>query len=236
MSATVAQLVALARELADAVSSPRWSDPTIATWIGLEQWRNQAKLLNANNQFYINGPITVTQDSLGQFNLSDLTTGATDSKKYFYRIHLLGLPSGGSNGTSGPLWYRKGSLNRFPPTQPSTSLPYVWYLLGTKIQVLPATASQTLQVYVSYRPPRADQLSATSVTVDYPEGYETGLAMGAAAMMLDKGGAEDSAASVMRALADDLRDDMLLDLGRPSTDPIIAGSLDDPSDWGTGLS
>lgn len=235
MSMTVDQLVAAAQNFADAVDSPRWATATITAYIGLEQWRNQAKLLNANNQFYINGPVTVSPNVSGEFDLSDLSTGTGDSKKYFYRMQLLGLPSGGASGTSGPLWYRQApSLTQYPPVQPSTALSYVWYLKGSKIQTLPVQNGQTLQCYVNYRPPRADQLSASSVTVDYPDGYELGLALAVGAMMLHKGGAEATAAADLKHQADEIMEDMLLDLGRPGVTPIIARASDMAEDWASG--
>lgn len=237
MSMTVAQLIAMAQELADAVGSPRWTTANITTYIGWEQWNNQARLLNANNQYYVNGPVTVTPNvTVGTFPLSDLDTGTGDSKKYFYRMQLIGLPSGGTSGTSGPLWYAHApSMQQYPPTQPSTVLPYVWYQMGSVIQTLPVNSGPTLQVYCNYRPPRADQLSATSVTVDYPEGYELGLAYAAASTMLTKGGAEMVASAALRQRADDILESMLFDLGRRGTGPIIQRAMDSASDYAGGV-
>lgn len=233
MSQTVAQLVALAQEYADAVGSPRWSTSTITQYIGWEQWQNQAKLLNANNQYYVNGPVTVSPNVTGTFNVSVLDTGTGDSKMYFYRMLLIGLPSGGTSGTSGPLWFRQApSMQDYPPTQPSTVLPYVWYQMGTVIQTLPINVGD-LQCYVNYRPPRADQLSGSGVTVDYPEGYEMGLAWGAASRMLAKGGSEMIASAAARQQANEFLENMLFDLGRRGTNPIIARANDSPSDWGS---
>ncbi len=239
MTSTVAQLIAQTREAADAVGSSRWSDTTIQAWIGLEQWRWQAKLLNANNQYYINGgdgTLIVTEDANGQFDVANFSTGTGDTKRYFYRVQTLGQPSGGGQaGTSGPLYYKEASYIRYPNPQPSTSLPYVWYKIGTKIQVLPAIAGQSLTAVVNYRPPRADQLSATSVTLDYPDGYESGLAFAAAAKMLQKGDAQGADAAALQAIADSIGNDMLLDLGRSSTQPIIALASDNPEDWGSSV-
>ncbi len=237
MSMTVAQLVTAAQEFADAAGSPRWSTTTIAQYVGFEQWRAQARLLNANNQYYVNGPVTVSPNvSTGEFSISDLTTGSGDSAKNFYRVLLLGLPAGSPSGTTGPLWYREApSMEMYPPTQPSTVLPYVWYQKGTVIQTLPVNAGAQLQVYCNYRPPRADQLSATSVTVDFPDGYELGLALKVAARMLYKGGSESLAAATLDAQGEDILNDMLMDLGRRGTKPIIARAMDLAQDWGGGV-
>lgn len=235
MSSTRAQLTLLARELADAVDSPRWSDPSIQSLLGLAQWTEIGKLLNAFNQYYVNGGdqgLIVTQDSLGQFNWSDLTSGTGDSVKTVYRVITLGQPSGGgANGTSGPLFYQNVDYIRYPNPQPSTSLPYVWYRIGLKVQVLPAVAGQTLNAVVNYRPCQVQNLSTDSVAVPFPDGYETMLAYLAGAMMLDKGGAEAGAANALLANAEGIRNDMMMDLGRTSTAPIIARASDDPEAW-----
>lgn len=232
---TRGELTTMARELADAVDSPRWSDATIQSFLGLAQWTELGKLLNANKQYYINGGdglLTVTQDSNGQFNWSDFTTGSGDSVKNVYRVLTLGQPTGGSGGASGPLYYKEVDYIRYPNPQPSTSLPYVWYRLGSKVQILPAVSGQILTAVVNYRPCRVEDLAADASDVPFPDGYETMLAYLAGAMMLDKGGAESGAANVLLSNAESIRMDMMLDLGRMSTQPIIAMAMDDPQSWG----
>lgn len=226
----------MARELADAVDSPRWSDATIQSLLGLHQWIELGKLLNANNQYYINGGdglLTVTQDSNGQFNWTDFNSGSGDSVKTVYRVLTLGQPSGGGGGgTSGPLYYKEVPFVRYPNPQPSTSLPYVWYRIGTKVQILPAVSGQILSAVVNYRPCRVENLAADASAVPFPDGYEMMLPYLAGAAMLDKGGAESGAANVLLANAESIRSDMMLDLGRMSTGPIIAQASDSPQDWG----
>jgi hypothetical protein len=235
---TRAQLTTMARQFADAVNSPRWSDPTIQSLLGQHQWNETGKLLNAFNQYYINGgagDLTVTQDAKGQFNWSDLTTGTGDDVKNVYRVLTLGQPSGGgANGTSGPLFYANVPYTRFPNPQPSTSLPYVWYRIGSKVQILPAVQGQILQAVVNYRPCRVENLASDDSEVPFPDGYEMLLAYLAGAAMLDFGGAEAGAANVLLANAEGLRSDMMLDLGRYSTQPILAQAFDDPQAWGGG--
>lgn len=227
----------MARELADAVDSPRWSDANIQRLLGFHQWIELGKLLNANNQYYVNGTandLTVTQDENGQFNWSDFTTGTGDSVKTVYRVITLGQPSGGADGTSGPLYYSWVPFIRYPNPQPSTSLPYVWTRIGSKVQILPAVDGQQLVAVVNYRPCRVEDLAADSSDVPFPDGYELLLPYLAGAAMLDKGGAEAGAANVLLANAEAIRSDMMLDLGRMSTQPVIAQSFDNPTDWGSG--
>lgn len=234
MTMTRAQMVAMARELADAVDSPRWSDANIQQLLGLHHWTEWGKLLNAFNQLKMNGPITVTQDSDGRFDWSDLTTGSGNDIKHAYRVHTLGNPSGGADGTSGPLFYREVRYVRYPNPQPSTALPYVWYRFGDEVQVLPANAGQQMQAVVNWRPCRIQDLADDDDDVDFPDGYEMLIPYLAGASMLDKGGAEAGAANVLIANADGVRADMMLDLGRMSIAPIVAGAFDNPSDWGSG--
>lgn len=235
---TRGELTDFTRELADAVDSDRWSDANIQKLLGLHQWIELGKLLNANQQYYINGGdglLLVTQDANGQFDWDDFTTGTADDIKTVYRVITLGNPSGGASGTSGPLYYSWVPFIRYPNPQPSTSLPYVWTRIGSKVQILPAIAGQQLQAVVNYRPCKVQDLASDSSVVPFPDGYELLPAYLAGASMLDKGGAESGAANVLLANAEGLRADMMLDLGRNSTQPVIAQAMDNPSDWGGGL-
>lgn len=234
---TRGELTSFTRELADAVDSDRWSDANIQKLLGLHQWIELGKLLNANQQYYshgLNGDLTVTQDTNGQFDWDDLTTGAGDDVKTVYRVLTLGQQAGSAQGTSGPLFYQEVPYIRYPNPQPSTSLPYVWYRIGSKVQVLPAVSGQVMQVCINYRPCKIQDLASDDSDVPFPDGYEIMLGYLAGASMLDKGGAEAGAANVLLASAEALRADMMLDLGRMSTGPVIARAMDNPSDWGSG--
>lgn len=228
MSMTSADLTTMTREIMNAASSGQWSDATLRTWCGIAQWKLQADLLGANNVFYVN-TVTVTQDSSGQFNISSLTTGSTDSTKYFFRI----LTVAQSTTPTGqwPFYYRQSRLQDFPNPQPNTSLPYIWYRAGSVIQVMPIQAGQALTVQCNYRPPRCDQLSTTSVAVDFPSGYEELIAWWAASTALVKGGSETQAARDIRTTATEMRDNFLEELGRQGTWPIVAQAFDTPQDW-----
>lgn len=228
MTITRTELIALTRELADAVDSPRWSDSSIRTLLGLAQWQELAGLLNANNQFYTN-TLTPTQDDDGRFAISDLTSGSGDAVKNFYRVLTVAQPN--TSSSTAQIYYREVPYVLYPNPQPSTSMPYCWYRFGSNIQILPAVGGQQMSLVVNYRPCRVDQLANGSSTVPFPDGYEALLAYVAGAMMLDKGGAESGGANVLLANAESVRAGMLLDLGRMSTQPIIARAFDDPRDW-----
>lgn len=229
MSMTQAQLAAATRDVMDAVSSVVWSDATVLTWLGLASWQEYANILNANNTFYSQSITTLTQDSNGQVAISGLTTGTTDSVKNFYRVLSLAQPTTAAGAAA--FYYRQSNYKSFPNPQPNTSLPYVWYRLGTKIQVLPIVSGQALTFQVNFRPPRVDQLSASSITVDFPDGYETLLAFDAAALGLLKGANEADAAKQLKAQASEIRHAMLQDIGREGTWPIVMQSFDLAEDW-----
>lgn len=230
MSQTRAQLTALTREIMQATSSTQWSDATLQTWLGLAHWQEYANLLNAINAYQMQ-QITVTQDANGQFTQASLSTGSGDSAKNFYRILALAQP--GTQGGQFQFFYQQTQFKMYPNPQPNTAMPYVWYPFGRSIQVLPVQSGVQLTVTVNWRPPRVDQLSADSIAVDFPDGYESLLAWRAAGLALKKGGTEAEAALLMETTAKDIRSEMLLDLGRLGTTPIRAGASDDPSDWGS---
>jgi hypothetical protein len=211
-----------------ATSSPQWSDATLQTWLGLAHWQEYANLLNIINSYQMQ-QITVTQDSNGQFAISSLSTGSGDSAKNFYRILALAQPS--TAGGEFQFFYQQTQFKMYPNPQPQTAMPYVWYQFGRYIQVLPVQSGVSLTCTVNWRPPRVDQLSSDSVAVDFPDGYESLLAWRAAGLALRKGGEEPQAAMLMDNTAKAIREEMLLDLGRVGTTPIIAGAFDDISDW-----
>lgn len=231
MSVTRAQLTSLTREIMQATGSSQWSDATLQTWLGLAHWQEYANLLNVINSYQMQS-VTVTQDANGQFTIASLSTGTGDTAKNFYRI--LALAQSSTAGGQYQFFYQQTQFKMYPNPQPNTAMPYVWYQFGRSIQVLPVQSGASLTCTVNWRPPRVDQLSTDSIAVDFPDGYESLLAWRAAGMALRKGGTEVQAAFTMDATAKEIREEMLLDLGRLGTTPIIAGAMDDISDWGSG--
>ncbi len=231
MSFTVDECVALTREIMNAVSSTQWSDASLTTWCGQASWQLWANLLNANR--YINmQQVIVTEDSNGQFDVSSLTTGSTDTTKYFYRILTVAQPSGQTAQVQ--FFYRQSRYEDYPNPQPNTSLPYVWYRFGSKIQILPVAAGQQLTITTNYRPPSVSQLASGSSVVDFPEGYEMLIPWRASQFALIKGGSETAAAADIRNWAENMEHQMLQDLGREGRWPIVAEAFDLAVDWGGG--
>lgn len=229
MSMTRAQLTTLTREVMNAVGSNQWSDATLQTWLGLAHWQEYGNLLNVNNAYKMQ-QVSVTQDSNGQFTVASLSTGSGDTAKNFYRIITVAQPASPVGQIQ--FFYQEVDFRQYPNPQPNTALPYVWYRMGDVIQILPVASGQGMTVTVNYRPPRVDQLSADSITVDFPDGYEALLAWRAAEMAVLKGGQENDAAAGYARTAELIRREMLLDLGRQGVRPIVAKAFDDASDWG----
>lgn len=229
MAMPVDQAVAECREIMSATGSNQWSDAILKSWCGIAQWKLQADLLNINNVFYSQS-VTVSQDSNGQFTVASLTTGSADAKKYFYRILSVALPA--TSGGVYQYFYRQSRYQDFPTPQPNTSLPYVWYRLGSQIQILPVSSGHSMAIQVNYRPPRVDALSGGSIAIDFPEGYEDLIPWYAASLALVKGGTETQAAKDIAAQTQVMTDNFLQDLGRQGTWPIVAQSFDTADMWG----
>lgn len=110
---------------------------------------------------------------------------------------------------------------------------YVWYRIGDEIATLPVLANTTAKLIVNHRPALVKDLADDSTEVPFPDGYEEILVYEGAAHLLTKGGAEVAAAGGFRALAIDMRDEMLQDLARFTTSPLhFGGPTDYATDWG----
>ena len=229
MSMTVTEAVAQTRDIMNATGSGQWTDPILTTWVGVAHWREYANLLSAN-RFYRMQQVQLTQDSNGQIPFASLNTGSGNSAKFWYRViavSQVGVPSGQS-----PFYYRQATFDQFPSPQPMTAMPYVWYRFGDQMQVIPVAPGQALTITTNFRPPRADTLSPASTAIDFPSGYENLIPWRAAWLALTKGGSEVQAAQDINAVADQMANTMLEDLGRESTWPTIARAFDDPEMWG----
>lgn len=229
---TVQNLIDLTRDIMNAVGSGQWSDAIVTQWIGTAHWAEYADLLNAN-RFYKMQQVNVTEDVNGQFTFASLTTGSGDTAKHFYRIITVAQP--GSPASQIMFYYRKATYDEFPNPQPNTSLPYVYYRFGDNVQVLPVATGQGLTITTNWRPTKASNLTAPSVTVDFPDGYEEVIAWRAAVLALNKGGSESQAGQSLTAQYETLHDKFLLDLGREDTWPTYVRSSDMASDWGGGF-
>lgn len=225
MSFTRTQLIANTREMMDATNSARWTDAFVSTVLGIVSGREWSGILSANPYFRF-AQRSVTTDASGLAAYTALDSGTGDTAETHYRILSI---------TDGQNIYRETSFMDAPlGTVGNSGYTYrpSWYDAGSNFQILPVSASLALTVSVNWTPPRIDQLSADSVTVDFPDGHEIILCLEAAAMLLSKGAAENDAAQTMRAMADQERTQMYSDLARRAAKPQFLGFSDNSTDWG----
>jgi hypothetical protein len=225
MSVTRVQAIANTREMMDAVSSTRWSDAFITTVLGIVSGREWSGLLSAN-PYYRFAQRSVTASSTGTVLYTALSSGVGDSAQNWSRILSI---------TDGQYLYRQTSFMADPlatTDQPAATIQAPqWYDAGQSFQILPVGAT-ALTVSVNWTPPRVDQLSADSVTIDFPDGSETILWLEAASYLLSKGGAENEAAQTMRAMADQERQQLYSNIARRGAQPITMAYNDRASEWG----
>lgn len=225
MSITKSALRTRVTQLADAVNAPRWDvtpNGEVDQHIGVVMDREWKRILNAN-AYYRVARLTPTSDTTGYYAVSDLTTGAGDSQQRLYRVIAFSVNN---------IIYEEGRLDQYMlPSSGQVQPQYLWYFEGTKIMALPVTLSQVATVIVNWIPPRQENLAGESSTIDFPDGYENVIAWSAAAMLLNKGAVEAGAAQVLEFQAEALRQDMLQDIMRRSTNPIRMRYADDRSEW-----
>lgn len=212
------------RNAADATNAGRWTDDEVRSALGLAHTREWKRLLNANRYLRF-AQRTVTEDALGQFALSALDAGSGDSQQRLYRI---------LDVVDGTRVYDEVQFSEVPVATlvGATNTSYVWYRIGDVVQLLPVGAGASLTVAVNHIPTPLDQLSADTVAAEFPRDYEPVVAIEAAALLLEKGGAEAGAASVLSQRAEAIRQDMLSDLARTSTNPMRMQYPDTRFAWG----
>lgn len=223
MSVTRLQAIANTREMMDAVNASRWGDPFISTVLGIVSAREWSGILGAN-PYYRFARRSITTASDGTFDYADLNAGSADDTEYFSRIFTI---------DDGSVLYREIAFQDDPmglSSNYANPADKVWYDAGDGAQILPVGAV-ALTVAINWTPPRVDQLSDDSITIDFPDGREVILWLEAAAMLLSKGGAENEAAQTMRAMAEQERQTMYSDLGRRSTKPTFLAFPDSSREW-----
>lgn len=225
MAKTQAQMIELTRQFMDAVESDRWSDELILTVLGNvfdEEWSN---ILNAA-PYYTFALRTVPQDSNGQFLLTSLNTGTGDAQENFYRI--LNLSDNNAN-------YSETRYQDVPLATSTNFLSmygYAYYLAGDFVQCLPIGSGVNMVVGVNWKPTNIVDLDSSASNITFPLHAELLLVYGAAANLLNKGGAESNAAQVLLRMADAERASMLDDLRRRTINPTRMAYPDSRAAWG----
>ena len=224
---TRAQIRTRTLRRADAVGSPRWdttagSSGEVDQILGLafdKEWR---RILNAN-RYYRYAKRTPTSNSSGRYVLSDLDSGSGDTVQRLYRIIKVVIDD---------ILYKHSRFDLWPQAEDKGWSPRVWWREGDDVFALPKQASKAATgIYVNHIPARIDNLSADTVNITFPDGYEDIGCLEAAALILSKGGAETQASSELKALAEEMRADMLQDIARLSTEPLRFEPEDSAMDW-----
>lgn len=231
MAYTRAQLRTRLLRRLDAASSSRWDTTAgntgevdqVLSFVADREWR---RILNAN-PFYRTAHLQPTTDSAGRIAISDLTSGSGDTIKRFYRV-LAVLIDGVAYQEVDAKDFIHGSVHNFGDR--------TFFRNGDYVQLLPVRASTALSgadetIVVNHIPCSIQDLSADSVNVVFPDGYEEILVLEAAAFLFAKGGTELDSTGPFRALAESLRQEMLADIQRFTINPMRMKYSDNSSDW-----
>lgn len=233
MTVTRASLRTRSLQLADAVSSARWDVTAGAAGevdqhMGIVHSREWRRILNAQPDYRI-AQRTPTSDSQGRFLISALSDlSVADQQQRFYRVRSLAInnrPYREINATDGYL--AAASLTS------TSSVPIFgfWFRQGDYIIVPDAPNQTATGIWVNHLPTRADNLSIDTAVVEFIDDYEDILAYEVAAILLSKGAAETDASAQLKALAEGMRTDMLQDLTRMSTKPLVMRFPDTAAEW-----
>lgn len=211
--------------MADATSSARWTDATITILLNSTFKREWSRILQANRNYRV-GTRTVTLNSSGQFAFSALESGSGDSLEKFYKI--IGVHNG--DAIYAPAELRDNLLTATMGTGMATGYRTFWRV-GDYVQCHPWSSGESITVVVNHLPPLPGNLSTDDTAVTFPDGYEAVLIYETAAHMLMKGGAETDASADLKAIAEEVRSDMLADIARVTTDPTTMRYADERTSW-----
>lgn len=220
-------LVALTRELMDAVSSTRWSDDVIKQVLNNTYDTEWSNILNAY-PYYTFTQKQVTTDVSGQIPFTEFDTGTGDSAQHFYRVLSV---------NDGSVIYTETRFQDVPLATTTNYLPTyprLYYVIDQKLQLLPVLSGKTIYVAVNWKPTALLDLTSDDVVLNYPENNYIVLAAEGAAALLLKGGAEVGAAANYKKLAADNRDIVLDDLRRRTINPTRMAYPDLRYDWAGG--
>jgi hypothetical protein len=213
---------------ADAVGSDRWDataggevDQIISDCFDRE-WKN---ILNAN-QYYTYAQVLVNTDAVtGRVPFASLSTGTGDTLQRLYRIIAV-------IGPTDNIVYNPATFREIPLGETFAANVRVFYREGDKIFILPKQLNTPFDFRVNWIPARPGDLSTDNIAINFPNEYQNILRWEASAWMLTKGGAETPASAELRQFAQVLRDDLLNDVARFSTDQDQLSYPDSRFEWG----
>jgi hypothetical protein len=210
----------------DAVGSTRWSttaasgeiDQALGNVVDRE-WR---RLLEHAPELRLEKVTITSNATTGRYSISDLSTGSGNAAHRFYRIQnfsIDGYP------------YQESKFSDYSQGEDLGLSMRVYWREGDYIMALPKALSESADVWISHLPVRVESLNADSDTIIFPDGYEELYILESAAMALAKGGAETGATAELKALANDIRSEMIQDLSRFGKGTMRMRFDDYPTDW-----
>jgi hypothetical protein len=216
--ATLGEVTLMVSEQAEGDASTRWSPAEILAALDVTFRREWHNILASAPYERVN-VVQVTSDAEGVVPFTLLTTGAGDDRRVFRNLIQL------SNGES---VYQETRLDLIPPTPATQQM--VFYPTGLALHVLPAAVTN-LRAVVNWMPVAPRDLESASSVLDFPEDGLLMLAMGAAALLLAKGGTETTASAGLLNLCMQLREDMLSSMRRRTNMPKFIRYGDRASQW-----
>lgn len=218
------ELIAEADEEAEATGSARWSAALKLKrldWVFAREWR---KILAANST-YRWALRTPTTDANGQVPFTDLDGGTGDDTERFHRILAVArenTPYTESEFQDHPLLVSSG-----------VGTVATWWPEGDHMAFPLGDASAAVKVWVSHTPQKPSALANGSSIVTFPRDYSGVLVYELAATLLAKGGTETDLAVELKAMAAEIRAEMLDEISRRSTTPMTFRAVDTAAEWGS---
>lgn len=223
--------------LADAYGSPRWDTTMGATGevdqhLGTAHAKWWRRILDACRSYRV-GVRTPTSDADGRYALADLSSGTAGlaTRERFHRVLSVLIDRGEYEDATqeSERMLLRWSLLAAGETEAG---PRTYWVAGDYLYTLPKLAStQATAIWVNHTPERLDALSDDTYDVVFPEDWYHVLFHEGAANLLMKGGAETQAAAELRQQAEAHAREMIGELTRRSTGPLVMRFPDGAADW-----
>lgn len=235
MTWTAQQYLDAVADALDALGSSRW-DKTFATGVVMKNaltgvFRQEWGRLLESTPAYRFQRLTVATDANGQIPLANLSTGAADAQKRFFRVI-------GRYLYAGVMRYELVSPQDHAyllgqPTQSGSVMARMWWREDAALQTLPAQAGVSFSLPVAHLPTAFGALTAGTATVEWPDDYELIPVFMTAALLFSKGDAEVGGTADFAKIASALRDGMLSEVAKITSESPMIRAGDSPADWGS---
>ncbi len=222
MSFTKAEFRTLTQQFLDDPNAKRWSATNIDLLIQVTQDTIWAAILD-RDPYWVSQLDTITADltSPGTFS----TANGGDLTKRFYKIQSIVR-----NTREYGQIHRKNVIieaNEVKATDAESD--FVYFFFGPVVHLLPYETAPDVEIRYSFYPTIFNGL-ADGTAVEWPEGHEDALFLGAAALSMAKGGKEDN--SAVMGLADRARQRMFEAIERRAPGPMMPFLTSGTTSWG----